>query len=62
MTRFEIKEIYGKEMKPSGRFEIVIKGDQWHKARALIYDEFIAEELAKDLGIKVWKSKMRNVQ
>jgi len=59
---FEIKEIYGKEMKPTGRFQLVIKGDFYHKARALIYDEFVAQELAEQLKIRVWKSKMRNVQ
>ena len=34
-------------------FELRIQDDGWWKARAIIYDEWIAEKLAKELGIKI---------
>jgi len=34
-------------------FELRIKDDGWWKARAIIYDEWIAEKLAKELDIKI---------
>lgn len=60
--QFEISQIIGKDMKPSGRYELKIKGDMYHKARALIYDEFIADELANQLKIKVWKRLEKSVK
>lgn len=51
MTRFEISEGDKKG------FELRIKDDGWWRARAIIYDQWIAEELARDLGIKIKYNK-----
>ena len=58
--QFEISQIIGRDMKPTGRYELKIQGDMYHKARALIYDEFIADELATQLKIKVWKRESKH--
>jgi hypothetical protein len=41
-------------------FEIRIKGDMYNKARAVIYDEWIAKELAADLGIAIHYNKVNS--
>ena len=47
MTRFEIRE------STKGTFALRIKDDQYPNSRAIIYDDWIAKELANDLGIKI---------
>ena len=44
------------------KFELVLDGDGWWKARAIIYGDWIAEKLAKELGIKVEYAKNREVK
>jgi len=44
------------------KFELGIRGDQWWHARAIIYGDWIAEKLAKELGIKVEYAKNREVK
>lgn len=38
---------------PADRFELTIKGDTYWKGRAIIYGEWTAKKLAKELGIKI---------
>ena len=38
-------------------FELRIVNDGWWKARAVIYDQWIAEKLAKELGITIQYSR-----
>ena len=44
------------------KFELVLDGDAWWKARAIIYGDWIAERLAKELGIKVEYAKKQEVK
>ena len=55
MTRFEISQMSKsfKDSTPSDKFELRIEGDGYMNARAIIYSDWIAEELARDLGIEV---------
>lgn len=58
MSEFEISQIVTwKTNKVTDSFELKIKGDQYMNARAIIYGDWIAEKLAKKLGIKVKYSK-----
>ena len=63
MSDFAIKQMRRwRDNKIEDKFELVIKGDGWWKARAIIYGDWIAEKLAKELGIKVEYAKNREVK
>ena len=63
MSKFKIVQMRNwRDNKIVDKFELVIKDDLWWRARAIIYGDWIAEKLAKELGIKVEYAINREVK